>query len=287
MIEFIGFILAIISAIGYSLNQIFNKKLTQNSLSNLQALLIGNFFLGIFAMIIAIFFADLNNITLDKINIFLILTAGISGAIGPWMLLKSFKKLNIGEALAIANIFPFLNLGLLILFFNKTINLLQFSTMILVFIGIYILIKNKSKIKLNKYLMYPHITALVWGYYGFAIYSLILRGNDPYIVIGILEFFMFISTLFFFFIFKEKFSNNLIKPKVIFFAILVGITTTIGSLFYALSTKYINPAIASSIGSTQVAFAFIFSYLLLSEKINLKQIIGLIIITFGLMLFNI
>lgn len=283
----IGFIFALISAIGYSLNQIFSKKLLKNKLNDFETTIISKFFLIFLLGILVFFLGRFDLFTYSKLEFTLLIISSFIATIGFLSLLKSFKYLKVSEALSIANIYPFIILLLSFMFFKEIINLYQFLTMIIVFVGIVFLIKSRSEFKLSKNYFYPIITSIGWGLYGFIIFYLVENNKNVYSVIFNLELFILLFTIILSYILNINidFKKGLSKNNL-FYGFLVGFTTIIGSLFYGLSTNYIQSSIASSISSTQILFATIFSIFILNEKISKKQYMGVIIISIGLILFN-
>jgi drug/metabolite transporter (DMT)-like permease len=287
-----GIILSLISAIGYSLNQIFNKKLILNRLNNYEALFISNIFLLFFNFLIMvsfsrkIIFSEITKIITSNFIYYYMLN-GLIGFFALFFLFKSFKRLKVGESLTIANIYPFVTLFLTFFFFGEKITLFQLIIMLIIFVSIFFLIIDDSKFKLSIYDFYPLLTAIGWGTYGFLIYYYLKNNLDLYISLFLIQLFMFLFSLVFFLYYKSKnIKKILINKKNILFGFLAGFFSFIGTLFYSLGTFYLNPAIVSSIGSAQVPLSFLFSYFILSEKINKKQIILILFITSCLFLFN-
>ncbi len=286
----IGFIYALISSIGYSLNQIYNKKLLIKGLSNLESILISNFFLTINIFTLLILFGKIEIYKYSNLDFVLLIIGSILATIGLLFLFKSFKTLLISESLAIANIYPFITLILSAIFLNERITLFQFLLMILIFIGIITLIREKKGFKLSKYYFFPLITGIAWGYIGFLIFYLSQKNINLYSIIFLLEFGILIASLMAYRLFekKEKKRKNISKYlPIIYIGFLSGLFTLIGTFFYGLSVNYIPSSIASSIASTQIMFSIISSYLLLNEKIRKEQIIGFVIIILSLILFNV
>ena len=75
--------------------------------------------------------------------------------------------------------------------------------------------------------------------------------------------------------------------KIISSGFFAGFFAAIGVLFFVLSIQNIKGAIAGSIVSSQVIFSSIFAYFLFKEKLNLKQIIGILTVFLGLAMFQI
>ena len=175
----------------------------------------------------------------------------------------------------------------MIVFFRKSVMFSQFIFMLLVFIGIYFLIKSDNTIRLNHKLLFPFVTAFSWAISGVAFYYLESRKLSIYTSIFIINFIILVlSFIYYKFKFNSSLQRILIK-KNIMLGFLSGLTTYIGNVFYVLSLNYIHPAIASSIGSSQIFFNVIFSFFLLNEKMNVKQFISLFLILLGLVSFNI
>lgn len=279
----IGIYFAILAAIFYSLNQIFNKKVTLN-IEPKNGVLIVSFFLSIFSGIIAIFLGDFNH----KISFYIlsiILIGGILGTIGIIYLFKSFEKLKIAQTLCISNLYPFLILIYSLLIFKIIPNKMQIITMGIVFLGIYLVTKNNEKIKINKFIIYPIITAIGWSIYIFSIF-LLVKEIPIYNAIFYLESMIFFITAAYLLI-KNKVSININQiHKSYYSSVLSGISTTLASLFIGFATFYTNPAIVSSIVSTQIIIISILGYLIFKEKLSKIQTIGILITFLGIILFK-
>jgi len=280
----IGYILAILSPISFSLNNIFYKKLLKK-LDVWSSLVITfssvSFTMGLGALI----FGDFNH-NIDLSFLIKLLIGGLFGIIGIWGLLKSFENLKVSESLAIANIYPFIVLGLNALILKKVIHLEKIYFMLLVFLGIFFTLKNNERFVFNSKLIYPLVTAFSWGIYSFLLGSFAGSEISLYNVTFYFETTIFLFLLLFILIKRIKVKTNH-NREILKNGILAGIFSGLGSLFFVLSTEYINSAIASSINSTQIIFSTIFAFLIFNEKLNKFQIVGIFLVFLSLVFFKI
>jgi len=280
----IGFSYSLISALFYSVNNIFSKKITQK-VNELETFFISNMFLTIISGFIAFTFGDFN--FTFNLEIFLIVLIGsLFGFIAFLCFLYSFKNFYVSESLVIANTNPFVVLIFSILLFNEKISLIEFIGMITVFYGIYSIIRNKSKFRINKNVILPFITSLGWGVYSLVIITLLRLNMNIFYIVFILEAGILLFLIFYLLLFKIKINKKIFTSSYILKnGFLAGITTNFGTLFSTLAFKTINPPIASSIISSQVLFASFFGYLFLKEKVTHKQFIGYFLVFLGLVIF--
>jgi len=283
--------IAILSPIAYSFNNIFVKKLSKKINSQTSLILVYSN-LSLILGIIAFFLGDFSH----KFNlelIFYILIIGFFGALGIWALFESFKKLPISKTLAIANLYPFITLIILYLLGIENFTIEKVILLIIISFGISLVLnfdfKNKKNIKFNKNLIYPIITMVCWGIFFSILNKFVVLNINPINTIFYSEFSIFLFILIYFSIFKSKeFEFNKINSKIIFNSFLGGISAGVGglSIIYAILFG-LSGTIASSIASIQIIFSSIFAYLFFKEKLNLKQILGIIIITISLVLYQI
>jgi len=281
----LGITFALLSTIGYSINQIFNKKLTYH-VDTWNVMVLTGAIITLTLGIGTYFFGDFSHdISLGVILFTLI--AGFAGFIALYALLKSFSKLNIGEALAIGNAYPFLILIMAWLTMGETLNFLELMGMLSIFLGILLVIKEKGKFEWTKYIYLPFITLLGWAVYNFAIGYLVNQGISMFNVAFYLEFLVFFFSLLYLIIKSDlSISPKIFKPNLFSLGLLSGISTSAGTLFFAFATSYIETAIVGSIVSSQVIFAGLLGYLFLNEKLTKAQIIGVGIVFIGLALIE-
>lgn len=280
----IGFVLALFSAMSFSLNNIFSKD-NINKIGVWNTLLVTYFFVSVISFISALIWGNFHH-TINYKIILLIVFGGINGMIGIWALFSSFEKISVAESLAIANFFPFISLLFFYFFMEKPVRIIDIFIMCFVFIGVLLTLK-REKFAFNKFLLFSVITAFSWAlyYYILAIlneYGISPMNNTFYIETGI-----FLSVVVYMLFIKKdgmkfKFEFNSIKNG--FFA---GLFSVLGILLFIFSIKKLNPSISTSIISSQIMFSSFFAYIFFKENLDLRQIIGILIIVIGLALFNI
>ena len=189
----IGYLYALISTFAFSLNQVYNKKLSEN-LKPLSAVLLRNLFLIICLFVVTVFFGNFNHNFNLKIFSIIIFT-GICSYVAILYLFKSFKYLSIAESISIANLFPFVFAILSILFLKNSINLIEFIIMIIIFFGIVLIVNKKLTFTFKKQLIYPAITMVGWGIYMFGVNYLLIEKNSVLNILVSLELVVLASNL--------------------------------------------------------------------------------------------
>lgn len=282
----LGLLFAFLGTIGYSCNNIINKKLV-GDISEWNALLISSFFLTFFSAIMVFFLSSFKqSFTLDIVLYSLL--GGLIGMIALLSLFKSFFYLNLGETMTIANIFPFFTLLFVYIFHGDSVSLFSFLFMLVVFLGIYLIFLKEGKFIINRYVAFPFLTALGWGFYHFSIDNLLRLGVDVYNIVFYLESLIFIFTLFYFILNpKIKLDKTTFRIKNVSLAFFSGLSATVAMIFLTLSMIYLIPPIVSSIISAQVMLIALLSYFIYGEKLKKNQIFGIFIVFIGIVGFNI
>lgn len=280
----IGFFLALFSAMSFSLNNIFSKD-NINKIGVWNTLLVTYFFVSFISFIFALIWGNFHHELNYKI-ILLIIFGGINGMIGIWALFSSFEKISVAESLAIANFFPFISLIFFYFFMEKPVRIVDIFIMCFVFIGVLLTLK-REKFAFNKFLLFSVITAFSWAlyYYILAIlndYGISAMNNTFYIETGI-----FISIVIYMHFIKKEMTLFKFKAESLKNGFFAGLFSVGGIFLYIFSIQKINPSISTSIISSQIMFSSFFAYVFFKEKLDIRQICGILIVVIGLALFNI
>lgn len=281
----IGFIYAIIATIGYSVNNTINKKLVQNT-NSWNALLLSSFFLSIFSALLVLVFSSFKQILSFEIFIYTFF-GGLLGMLALIFLFDSFKHFNFGETMTIANLFPFFTLFFIFIFYGVKLSFSYFLVMFIVFLGIALIFRKSGEFKFNKFIYLPLLTAICWGFYHFSIKALINLNVEIFNIVFYLETSIFLFTLVYVLTnSKIKIEKSFLKRNNVLLGFFSGLSTTIGTLFVTFAMTKLLAPIVSSIISSQVMLLSLFGYLFYNEKLNNFQVLGIIVVFVGLVLFN-
>lgn len=288
-------ILAIFAAVATSLTTIFAKIGIKDVKSNF-ATAYRTGIVIICCIIMCIITKSIKTIsTLTITNyIFLILSGLATGC--SW--LCYYKALKIGDINKVAPIdkssFILTSILFLIFFFDDTtkggkplIIIMLFLSMLLMLIGTFLMIdkKDPTQVKSKKWLLYAILSAVFASLVALFV-KMGLKGisSDLGTLIRTIIVFIFASAIVLFR--KEHQEIRTITKRSWIFLTLSGIATGAAWLFeyYALNMNKVNPIAVNSIGKLSILLTMLFSYLVLKEKFTKKSLIGLSILTSGIIL---
>ena len=279
---------AIISSFGYSFNHIINKFILEK-IDTWKSVFFTSFFVSLILFFFTFFGSDFDfSLNLDD---WIVLVLGsIVWFVALWSLFKSFEFISIWESISIANIFPFVIVLFLFVSYQELIGLYELFWMIVVFLGIFLLVKQNWSFKFSLDTKFAFITAIGWGFYNFAIDYFVRGGFDFLQIAFMLELWVFLSSAFYL-IFrnmlqKSDFESFLMDKKLVFFCFLSGLSTAWWTYFTVLAMSYLNAAVVGSIVSTQVVFAAILAYFILKERISYLKILWIFLVFVGIFIYN-
>ena len=193
----------------------------------------------------------------------------------------------IGIAITIANIYPFITYFFGIIFFKETLSIFSLFIIGLMFLGIYLIKENHRGETEIKYIYFPILTAIFWAlYYLMTAYLIREFTYDVFAVSFYTEGIIFLIALFTTLHKNPKELSNFFNKKIeIRNGFLAGLFLTLGSLTIFKSFEILPLAIASSISNGSIMLTAIFGYLFFKEKLHLKQILGVVIVTVSIVLF--
>ncbi len=288
-------ILAIFAAVATSLTTIFAKIGIKDVKSNF-ATAYRTGIVIICCIIMCIITKSIKTIsTLTITNyIFLILSGLATGC--SW--LCYYKALKIGDINKVAPIdkssFILTSILFLIFFFDDTtkggkplIIIMLFLSMLLMLVGTILMIdkKDPTQVKSKKWLLYAILSAVFASLVALFV-KIGLKGisSDLGTLIRTIIVFIFASIIVI--IRKEHREIKIITKRSWIFLTLSGIATGAAWLFeyYALNMNKVNPIAVNSIGKLSILLTMFFSYLVLKEKFTKKSLIGLSLLTSGIIL---
>lgn len=286
-------IVAIIGAVCTSLTAIFSKIGIKDVKSNFAT----SYRTGvviIFSLLLCIIsgsIKQINNIT--NVNwIFLILSGLATGC--SW--LCYYKALKLGNINKVAPIdkssFVLTSILFVIFFFNDTTNngdiltiCMLVLSIILMLVGTVLMIDKKDIVtKANRNWLFFAIVSAIFAALVSLFVKLGLKGmaSDLGTLIRTIVVFIFASTIVL--VRKEYKGTKQISIKSWIFLTLSGIATGGAWLceYFALALDGVNPVAVSSISKLSILLTMLFSFVVLKEKFSKKTIIGLSLLTLGI-----
>lgn len=244
--------------------------------SSLRTIVILVFFL------ILVMFKDLFNqinVIDTKTFIFLVLS-GISTTLLWIFYFKALKLGNVNNVASIDKTSIVITLLLSSIFLSEKITLVKIISSILIIGGTFIMNKKDSKEKDNKWLIYAILTAIftstttIFGKIGLEKINTILSTLIRTFIVFIL--------IWLYVLFTKKYKDyKKLKLNDIKYIILSGLTTGLSWLCYYAALQKGEASLVFPIEKLNIVFTVIFSCILLKEKINKKEIVGLSSIVIG------
>ena len=237
------------------------------------------FIILIISFISTIFFGKLSQITTLSLKtiIFLIL----SGVSTTLLWIFYFKALDTGDVSKVTPIDKtsiVLTLILSMIFLHEKITIIKIISIKLILIGTLLTVNKKTtNEKDNKWILYSVLTAIFTS--TTTIISKIGLNNIDSVLATFIRTVIVFIILMFIVIFKKKYVYlKDISKKSMKYVIYSGITNTLSWLFYFASLKYGETSIVFTIEKLSIVVTILLSVIFLKEKLNRKQIIGIIII---------
>jgi drug/metabolite transporter (DMT)-like permease len=289
--KFIAYLSALGAAFSYSLNQIYNKKLVL-TFGVVPALVAVYAVLTIFDFLLCTLFGDFS---LPSQRVLLeVVFLSLDGAISILLLFASFKYLPVGVALTLANLSPVFLTVIAFLFGGKLPFAGKLLAIFLVLISIYLITyEGKAEKRKLKAYLYPLGTALGWAVFGWEAFRLQkVYGLNPFAIAFYTSFYMFVV---FFAVYLAAFGGKLSKLFKVFrnkqtlqWVLLSGFLTSLGFILSLIPFGMVPPEetpIVEALFTFSTPLGALFSYLLLGEKLNKRQIAGIVLSFLSLVLF--
>lgn len=221
-------------------------------------------------------FSDIYN--LDTKTIIFLILSGISTTL-LWIFY--FKALDTGDVSKVTPIDKtsiVITLILSMVFLHEKITIIKVISIIFILIGTFLTVNKKTtNEKDNKWILYSVLTAIFTS--TTTIISKIgLNDIDSVLATFIRTVITFIILIFIVIIKKKYVYLKNISKKSMRYVIYSGITNTLSWLFYFASLKDGETSIVFTIEKLSIVVTILLSVIFLKEKLNRKQIIGIIII---------
>lgn len=290
-------IYAILGAICTSLTTILAKIGLKKVNSNF-ATLIKTIIVILFSLILALISGAIYNATsLTLSNWIYIILSGLSTGLSRLFYFKALKEGDVNKVAPIdKSSFILTSILFLIFFFNSVTNngdvltiIMLILSMILMLSGTILMIDkkeidNNKKIS-KKWLIYAILSSIFAALVSFFI-KFGLNNVSSYLITFYRTIVVFIFALAIVLIKKDYKEVKNIDKKGWIFLILSGISTGLAWLFeYAsLANDVVNPIVMTSISKLSILLTMFLSFILLKEKFSIKSLIGLTILTSGIVL---
>ncbi len=288
-------ILALLGALATSLTTIFAKIGIKDVKSNF-ATTFKTGIVIIFCIIMCLItnsFKEIDKLTLNN-YLFLILSGIFTGC--SW--LCYYKALKLGNINKVAPIdkssFILTSILFLIFFYDATtkngnilIIIMLFLSMILMLFGTLLMIDKKADTsETSKLYLFYAILSSVFASFVALFIKIGLKGVNTNLGTLLRTIVVFIFALIITISKKEYKDIKNITKKSYLFLIFSSIATGCAWLFeyYALNMDNVNPVAVNSISKLSILLTMFFSYFFLKEKFNKKQLLGLFLLTLGIIL---
>ena len=228
----LGIIFGLITMITYGLGNTYLKKLTDKT-GTFHSVLYRTFFSALMLFIVALIF--IKTIILP-LNIFLILVGlGFLGFVAYFFYVRAVEVGKVSIISPIAHSSVIITVLLSVFIFNEMLALLQIFAMLIIIAGVILVSFKYSELKKSRKLIkglgFALATAVGWGIL-FFLWRVPTNYTSPFIVAFYIELMVFIFIFISVFPLKKKIFLPKAGKSVWLFAVLVGLLTGTGSLFY-------------------------------------------------------
>lgn len=274
-------IYALLASVFSGLTSVFAKTGIKNT-DSLLATFLRTIVISLFLFLIVIWKENLNDIfLLDTKTILFLILSGISNTL---LWICYFKALDLGTVSKVTPVDKtsiVLTLILSSLFLNEKITTIKIISIVLILSGTFLTIKKESKdSKDNKWIVYAVLTAVFTS--TTTVLSKIGIESTNTTLITFLRTIVVLIILTTITLFKKKYKSiKDIEKRSWLFIILSGLSTSLSWLFYFKALALGEASIVFPIEKLSLVVSILISIIFLKEKVNKKQIIGIIIIVIG------
>lgn len=273
-------IYALVSAIFSGLTSVlasYSSKL--NKVDSILITTIRTFIILVLSFITTLIYKTFNEIY--NLNIKTIIFLILSGISTTLLWIFYFKALDTGDVSKVTPIDKtsiVITLILSMIFLHEKITIIKVISIIFILVGTLLTVNKKTtNEKDNKWILYSILTAIFTS--TTTIISKIgLNDIDSVLATFIRTVIVFIILMFIVIIKKKYVYLKDISKKSLRYVIYSGITNTLSWLFYFASLKDGETSIVFTIEKLSIIVTILLSVIFLKEKLNRKQIIGIIII---------
>lgn len=274
-------IYALAAALFSGLTSVFAKS-GINKESSLLATFIRTIVITLFLFVVVLINNNLNEIfSLNKKTILFLVLSGISNTL---LWICYFKALDLGTVSKVTPIDKtsiILTLILSSIFLNEKITIIKVLSIIFILVGTLLTIrKNDEESKDNKWILYAVLTAIFTS--TTTVISKVGIENTNTNLTTFLRTIIVLILLTIITLFKKKFKDiKKLNKNNYLFIILSGISTSLSWLFYFKALSLGEASVVFPIEKLSLVVSIVTSTIFLKERLNKKQIIGIIIIVMG------
>ena len=274
-------IYALLASVFSGLTSVFAKTGIKN-IDSLLATFLRTIVISLFLFLIVIWKENLNDIfLLDTKTILFLILSGISNTL---LWICYFKALDLGTVSKVTPVDKtsrVLTLILSSLFLNEKITSIKIISIVLILSGTFLTIKKESKdSKDNKWIIYAILTAVFTS--TTTVLSKIGIESTNTTLITFLRTIVVLIILTTITLFKKKYKSiKDIEKRSWLFIILSGLSTSLSWLFYFKALALGEASVVFPIEKLSLVVSILISITFLKEKVNKKQIIGIIVIVIG------
>ena len=270
-----GYLFGIISAVSYGLIPIFILPIKQMNFP-IDTTLFYRFFLSAF-MVSIILLVKKESFKINKIEMLILMILGLCYAFSSDFLFWGYDLLSPGIASTILFIYPVIVALIMFFVFKEKINKMTLISLILAFLGVIILSMKNNSFEINFFgLFIVLLSALFYG-----LYIIIVNKSNLKISGFKLTFYSFVFTSIYYLIKSFIYQETLILPdyNIFFSFILFAFTTTvISSLALVYTIKNIGSTSTSILGALEPVVAVAVSVLLFHELFTINLFSGIVLI---------
>jgi transporter family protein len=264
---------AILSAFGFGITNSLLKIPTQK-IGPIYSLLIRA------SIACAIFLPFALPLKFDFYWIFITLLLSLIGFFGLFFLFKAFEIGKVGLVSAVVNS----NFVILIifssLFLGSSFQPVFILWILIILIGIFLFSLNLQDLKSPKGLNFAIITVIFFGI-AFSFWKYPVNNIGAFQTAFWIEFGNIIFSLLYIFFTKTKVNFSVLNTRLKIYLLLSGITVAVGSVFQSLALQYGETNQVAPIFATSTLFSTLFAVIFFKERLNIKEIIGILLIVFG------
>lgn len=276
-----GVFLALLSMLFWGLSDVLTKVSLSKS-SKWLVLFLGQLFGAFIIFVLAFFLGELGNFF--SYGLIYLLLISLVNFIGFFFFYKAIAKKGVALTSPIINSWAFITVILSIFFYNETISLVQAVAIILILFGIFLItFKKQEKIAFDSTFVFALLAMITFALFFFLLKIPIEIFGVLLVVLGVR---LFTSILSVPFLVVKKINISNIKLFALLAILGVGLLDTFGFLAYSFSMNYAPVSIVAPIGSSVPIVSVILGVLVLKEKLNTRQKIGIITTIAGLLLLS-
>lgn len=235
----------------------------------------------VISFLIVLFQGNINEFnSLNNSKVFFLIMSGLTTTL---LWLFYFKALQLGDVSKVTPVDKtsiIMTLILSMIFFYEQVTIYKIISMLLIILGTKLMMNKVKDLNNNKWFIYALLTAIFTSL-ATIVGKIGIKDIDSNFAMFFRTIIIFIFIWFIVFIKKSYKDISKLTYKNIIFIILSGITTCLSWLCYFKALQVGEASIVFTVEKLSIVVAIICSVLFLKERLNKKNILGLIIIIVG------